>query len=141
MAGTNFFNKKVTIYNDIPADAVNPRRFDRFVVDKCSIQGGYVEKADGTIQSIVNATTVISKDVEHYKTPREYAGLPVSEKDNYYTAQVDDFVVFDEVDDVVTTSQEFRALQQKYANNGMILTAVNPYIFGTEADNVSMSNA
>lgn len=138
---TNLFDKKVTIYNDIPADSVNPRRFDRFVIDMCSIQGGYVEKADGTIQNIVNAQTVITKDIEHYKSPMEYAQLPVDEKDNYYTVQVDDFVVLAEVDDVVTTSKEFQALQQKYADNGILLTAVNPYIFGTAVDNITMTNA
>lgn len=135
------FNQKVTIYNDVPADSVNPRRFDRFVIDKCNIQGGYVEKSDGTIQNIVNATTVITKDIEHYKSPLEYVALPVDIKDKYYTAQVDDFIVLAEVDDVITTSREFQELQQKYVDNGILLTAVNPYIFGTAVDNITMTNA
>lgn len=159
---TDFFNQKVTIYNDIPADEfdyftkskpeesesvqglqeerANVRRFDRFVIEKCSIQGGYVEKADGTIQNIDNAQTVITKDVQHYKSPIEYMQLPVDEKDKYFTVQIDDFVVFGEVDDVVTTSREFQELQQKYGNNGMLITSVNPYIFGTAVDNVTMTN-
>lgn len=137
---TDFFNQKVTIYNDIPSDNVNPRRFDRFVIEKCSIQGGYVEKADGTIQNIDNAQTVITKDVQHYKSPMEYLRLPVDEKDKYFTAQIDDFIVFDEVDDVVTTSREFQELQQKYDDNGMLITSVNPYIFGIAVDNVTMTN-
>lgn len=135
------FNQKVTIYNDIPADSVNPRRFDRFIIDRCSIQGGYVEKADGTIQNIVNAQTIITKDIEHYKSPMEYARLPVDEKDLYYTAQIDDFVVLSEVDDIVTNSREFQELQQKYSDNGISLTAVNPYIFGMAVDNITMTNA
>lgn len=137
---TDFFNQKVTIYNDIPSDNVNPRRFDRFVIEKCSIQGGYVEKADGTIQNIDNAQTVITKDVQHYKSPMEYAHLPVDEKDKYFTAQIDDFVVFSEVEDVVTTSREFQELQQKYSDNGMLITSVNPYLFGTDVDNITMTN-
>lgn len=137
---TQFFNRKVTIYNDITADAVNPRRFDRFVIDKCTIQGGFVEKADGTIQNIDNAQTVITKDVEHYKAPIEYAQLPVDEKDKYFTAKIDDFIVFGEVDDIVTTSREFQNLQQKYRGNGMLISAVTPYIFGTAVDNITMTN-
>lgn len=137
---TELFNRKVTIYNDVPADSVNPRRFDRFVVDRCNIQGGYVEKADGTIQNIVNAQTVVTRDVDHYKPPMLYALLPSDEKEHFYTVQVDDFVVFAEVDDEVTNSREFANLQQKYAKNGMLITAVNPYIFGTESDNITMSN-
>ena len=35
---TDLFNSKVTIYNDIPSDGVNARRFDRFVIDLCNIQ-------------------------------------------------------------------------------------------------------
>lgn len=137
---TDKFSKKVTIYNDIPSDGINARRFDRFVIDLCTIQGGFVEKADGTIQNIANAKTVITKDIEHYKDPIEYAQLPSDQKDDFYTVQIDDFVVLAEVDDVVTTSREFEALQKKYAKNGFSITAVTPYIFGTAVDNVTMSN-
>lgn len=134
------WNAKVTIYNDIPADGVNKRRFDRFVIENCNIQGGYVEKADGTIHNIVNAQTIITRDVEHYKSPREYALLPVDEKDKFFTVQVNDFIVLGEVDDVVTTSKEFEALQEKYGNYGILVTAVNPYIFGMSTDNVTITN-
>ena len=82
---TDLWKQKVTIYNDIPADAVNPRRFDRFVIDRCFIYNQVSEMADGTIQRLVNTQNVITKDVEHYKTPLEYAGLPVDEKEKYYT--------------------------------------------------------
>lgn len=137
---TDLWKQKVTIYNDIPADAVNERRFDRFVIENCNIQGGYVEMADGTIRNVVNAKTIITKDVERYKSPAEYAKLPADIKDSYYTVQVDDFVVLGEVDDVVTTSKEFQTLQEKYANNGISVTAVNPYIFGTAVDNITITN-
>ena len=63
---TDLWKQKVTIYNDIPKTAVEERHFDRFVIDKCSIQGGIVNEADGTISNIVNAKTIITKDVEHY---------------------------------------------------------------------------
>lgn len=137
---TDLWKQKVTIYNDIPADAVNPRRFDRFAIDKCNIQGGIVSRADGTIENIVNAVTVITKDVDHYKQPMEYAKLPVDMKEDFYTVQVGDFIVLEEVDDIVTTSREFAELQSKYAGNGIVVRSVSPNIHGMNVDNVTMAN-
>ena len=90
---TDLFSSKATIYNDIPSDGVNARRFDRFVIDLCNIQKGILQNADGTIEKVVNAQTIITKDIEHYKTPTEYALLPVDEKDKYFTANVNDLNV------------------------------------------------
>ena len=137
---TDFWKQKVTIYNDIPADAVNQRRFDRFVIDRCNIQGGIVSRADGTIENIVNAVTVITKDVDHYKRPLEYAKLPVDFKEEFYTVQVGDFIVLAEVDDVVTTSREFAELQTKYADNGIVVRSVSPNIHGMSVENVTITN-
>lgn len=138
---TDLFSSKVTIYNDIPSDGVNPRSFHRFVIDFCNIQKGILQNADGTIEKVVNAQTIITKDIEHYKTPIEYARLPIDEKDKYFTANVNDFVVLSEVDDVVTTSREFQDLQSKYKNNGFSVTAVNEYIHGMAVDNVQIIHA
>ena len=137
---TDLWKQKVTIYNDIPADAVNQRRFDRFVIDRCNIQGGIVSRADGTIENIVNAVTVMTKDIEHYKEPLEYAKLPADLKEDFYTVQVGDFIVLSEVDDVVTTSREFAELQTKYADNGIVVRSVSPNIHGMSVDNVAIAN-
>lgn len=137
---TNLWEQKVTIYNDIPKNAVEDRHFDRFVIDKCNIQGGIVSKADGTIENIVNAVTVISKDVEHFKQPMEYAKLPVDLRENFYTVQVSDFIVLAEVDDVVTTSREFAELQEKYKDNGIVVRSVSANIHGMNVDNVTITN-
>lgn len=137
----NFFDKKVTIYNDTPSDGVNARQFNRFVIDRCNIQKGSMQSADGTIEKVVNAQTITTKDIKHYKTPLEYALLPADEKKKYFTANVNDFVVLSEVDDVVTTSREFQELQSKYKNNGFSVTAVNEYIHGLSVDNVQIIHA
>ena len=137
---TDLWKQKVTIFNDIPKNAVEDRHFDRFVIDLCNIQGGIVSKADGTIENIVNAVTVITKDVDHYKQPLEYAKLPVDLKEDFYTVQVGDFIVLAEVDDVVTTSREFAELQNKYANNGVAVRSVSANIHGMSVDNVTMAN-
>lgn len=137
---TDLWKNKVTIFNDIPKNAVEERHFDRFVIDKCNIQGGIVSKADGTIENIVNAVSVTTRDVEHYKQPMEYAKLPVDIREDFYTVQVGDFIVFAEVDDVVTTSREFAELQSKYANNGIVVRSVSANIHGMSVDNVTITN-
>lgn len=137
---TDLYTQKVTIYNDIPKNAVEERHFDKFVIDKCNVQGGLVNEANGTITNIVNAKSVITREVNRYKTPLEYAELPVDLRVDYYTAQIGDFVVFAEVDDVVTTASEFSQLQTKYRNNGMKITSVSANIFGLSVDNVTMTN-
>ena len=137
---TNLWKHKVTIYNDIAKTAVEERHFDRFVIDRCNIQGGIVSRADGTIENIVNAVTVISKDVDRYKTPLQYAKLPVDIREEYYTVQVGDFIVLSEVDDIVTTSREFAELQEKYKDNGIVVRSVSANIHGMSVDNVTITN-
>jgi hypothetical protein len=139
---TDLFGSKVTIYNDIPSDGVNARRFDRFVIDLCNIQKGVLQNADGTIEKVVNAITITTKDIEHYKPSLEYRYLPIDEKEKYYTVQVNDVVIFGEVDDVATTRRELDTLlEEKYKNNGFLVTAVNEYIHGMVVDNVQIIHA
>ena len=138
---TELFTQKVTIYNDIASDGVNPRRFDRFVIDKCMLYNQATESSDSTISKVINAQNVVTKDVEYYKTPLEYARLPADEKDKYFTVQVNDFVVLAEVDDIVTTGREFQDLQKKYENNGFSVTAVNANIHGMAVDNILITHA
>ena len=137
---TDLWKEKVTIYNDIPKNAVEDRHYDRFVIDLCYIQGGIVSKADGTIENIVNAVTIISKDVGRYKAPLEYAKLPVDIREDFYTMQVGDFIVLSEVDDIVTTSREFAELQEKYKDNGIVDRSVSANIHGMSVDNVTITN-
>lgn len=137
---TDLWKQKVTIFNDIPKNAVEERHFDRFVIDLCNIQGGIVSKADGTIENIVNAVAVITKDINRYKPPIEYAKLPVDIRKNFYTVQVGDFIVLSEVDDIVTTSREFAELQEKYSDNGIVVRSVSANIHGMIVDNVTITN-
>ena len=140
---TEKFTDKVTIYNDIASAGVNPRRFDRFVIDKCLIYTKFVEGDSGsTIGKIIDSQNVVSRDVEHYKSPIEYKRLPADEKEKYYTVQINDFVVLSEVDDIVTTSREFQDLQEKYSDGlGFSVTAVTPYLKGTNTNNIHIMHA
>lgn len=121
----NKFTDKVTIYNDIPSDGVNPRRFERFVISDCLVYNEISEGANGTLQKIINAQYIITRDTKHYKSPLEYNRLAEDERQHYYTAQIDDFVVLSEVDDVVTTSKEFQELQKKYKDGGFAVTSAS----------------
>lgn len=137
---TDLWQNKITIYNDIPADTVNDRRFDRFVIDKCNVQGGIVSRVNGTIENLVNAITVITKNVDKYVTPTEYKNTPIDLASNIYTVQIGDFVVLAEVDDVVTTSREFAEIQQKYADNGFVVRTVTVHKNGMDIDNIQFAN-
>ena len=136
---SNLWNSRITIYNAVILDG--SRTFRRFVVNNCNIQGGYAEKINGTVQNIVNVTTVVTKDVNAYKTPAEYSALPINEKERYYTVQPDDFIVFSKVDDIVESAPDFAKLRAKYKDCGMNVSAVNAYIFGVESDNVTITGA
>ena len=136
----NLWKQKVTIYNDVPKTAVEDRHFDRFVIDKCNIQGGIVSKTDGTVENIVNAVSVITKDATRFKQPMEYAKLPVDIRETFYTVQVGDFIVLSEVEDIVTTSREFAELQEKYKDNGIVVRSVSANIHGMSVDNVTITN-
>lgn len=138
---TDKFKSKVTIYNDIQADSVNLRRFGRFVIDKCLIYNQLSESADGTINKIINAQNVVTKDIEHYKPPAEYRQLAQDERERFYTVSPNDFVVLAEVDDIVTDWLEFEALQKKYKANGFFVTAVNASVFGMNVDNIHIMHA
>ena len=99
------------------------------------------ESADGTIGQPIEVQNVITRDVEHYKTPLEYAQLPADLKENYYTVKPNDFIVLAEVDDIVTTSREFQDLQSKYKDNGFSVTAVSAYLNGTNTNNIHIQHA
>ena len=133
---TDFFTSKVTIYNDFSIDKV--RRFERFVIDKCQITGQLVESNNSTIRKVVNADTVITKDIAHYKSPVEYVKLAETERGNYYTVQTGDFVVFGEVEDIVSDANEFAQLQNKYKDSGIKITSVSANIHGMAVDNIMM---
>lgn len=136
----DLFKSKVTIFNDIKETGAESRHFDKFVIDLCQIQGGYVNRADGTVQNIVNAKTVITKDIKRYIPPSDYALLPVDQREDYFTVRVGDYIVLKEVDDIVTTAQEFAALQNKYKNDGINVMSVSAFINGMGTDNVTITN-
>ena len=135
---TDFFTSKVTIYNDFFDGET--RKFARFVIDKCQITDQLSEKNDLTVRKVVNADTVTTKDVAHYKSPVEYVKLAESDRCKYYTAQPGDFVVLGEVEDIVSNVAEFAQMQKKYKNSGIKIASVSANIHGMAVDNVTIAN-
>lgn len=131
----------MTIYNDIPSDGVSGRRFDRHIIERCMIYNTIAEGSDGTVQRILDTQNVITKDVKRYKTPIEYARLAEDERENYYTVGIDDFVVLDEVDDVITTAKEYLELQKKYRGGGFLVTSSAVNVHGLDVDNIRISHS
>ena len=139
----NLFNKQATIYNVIPKRGNSDISYSRRVLKKCNIQGGFNDKSNGTTRIVVNAKTVITKEVDRYKPPTEdgFYGYQNTDRAEYFTANPGDFIVFAEVNDTVATPLEFKNLQNKYKDNGMIITQAFAYLYGRSTDNVMMTNA
>lgn len=138
---TDLFKDKITIYISVPATAIKTRTFARRVVEKCQIQGGFVDKSDGTIRNVVNAQTVITRDIKRYTVPAVFNNTPEDLREDVYTVQTGDFVVLGEVDDIVSNAEEFAKLQQKYKDNGIKVTSVSASINGMSVDNITITNA
>ena len=138
---TDLFVDKVTIYISVPATAIKPRTFERRIINHCQVQGGFVEKAEGTVRNVVNAQTVITRDVANYVKPYVFESTPQDMRQDLYTAQVGDFVVFGVVDDVVQNAEDFAKLQQKYKENGFKVSFANAAINGMSIDNITITNA
>lgn len=137
---TDLWQSKVTIYNDIFDEKTRTRHFNRFVVEKCQIQGKSIEKSSETVSNDFNAKVIITKDVAHYKDCNAYVNLSQNDRENYYTAKVGDFIVLEEVEDIVSNAQQFAELQKKYGDNGIKITQIKKFINGMNTDNIVISN-
>ena len=75
-------------------------------------------------QDVLHTITITTKDTEHYKPSLEYRYLPIDEKEKYYTVQVNDVVIFGEVDDVATTRRELDALLEEKYNISVLVMQI-----------------
>lgn len=137
----DLFTKKITVFISVPATEIKSRTFEKRVIDKCSIQSETVEKNDGTIRRVINARTVITKDVANYVEPREFYNTPSDIRANIFTINTNDFIIFGECEDVVVNALDFANVQQKYRDNGMVANSVSAYINGLSTDNITITNA
>ena len=137
---TSLWNARVTLYIDVPETDTMPRTIERRVINQCRIYGHLTDKPKESVRDILNAKTVVTKDTDRYIKPHEYMSLPPDVRTNYYTVTPGDFIVFDEVEDIVSDALEFAKLQQKYKDVGIKVTVENVNINGMAVDNIMISN-
>lgn len=132
---SNLFSETFTIINQIPQSQAVPTkvRWKKHFITKCDRRDGIFDKSTGTMAYKANAWTVWCKDWENYRPPiwtaDGYYTLGDDEKDDYFTANVGDLVVFAEIPDVEPTNlQEFQALVTKYKDNGGVISQAQSYI-------------
>ncbi len=138
---TDFFTKRVTIYNDNRADGSLIRSFDRHIIEKCMVLNGKAEIMDGTVRRVESSVTVITRDIQHYVPPEKYRKLSLEDRKALFTVKTGDFIVFGEIADAVENAQDFAELQRTYRDNGMKVVSVNTFINGMAVDNITISNA
>lgn len=132
---SDLFSETFTIINQIPQSQTVPTKvlWKKHFISMCDRRDGIFDRSTGTMAYKANAWTVWCKDWEKYKPPiwtaNGYYTLGDDEKDDYFTANVSDLIVFAEIPDIVpTTVSEFQALVNKYRENGGQITQAQSYI-------------
>jgi len=132
---SNLFSETFTIINQIPQSQTqaNKVKWKKHFIHQCDRRDGIFDKSNSTMAYKANAWTVWCKDWQRYKPPIWTTGgyymLGDDEKDDFFTANVGDLVVFAEIPDIVpATIQEFQTLVSKYKDNGGMITQAQSYI-------------
>ena len=132
---TNLENETFTIINQIPqsASVATKRMWTKYTLKGCDKKDGIYDRSSGTMVYKANSFTAYVSDWEHYKAPNwldgGYYALTDDKKVDYFTANVNDLIIFADIpDEAPTTTAEFTALTQKYKDIGGLISGVNVYI-------------
>ena len=132
---SNLFSETFTIINQIPQSPTVPTKvlWKKHFISNCDRRDGIYDRSDRVMAYKASAWTVWCKDWQRYKPPdwtnEGYYILFSEAKDNYWTANVGDLIVFAEIPDIVpTTVAEFQSLVNKYRENGGLITQAQSYI-------------
>lgn len=124
-----------TIINQIPLNPSNATKtaWKKHILTGCSKRGGLYDKSSGTMVFDANTWTVFCDNWQNYKEPlwvcNGYYALTEDEKNEFFTVRPKDLIIFAEIDDPVPTSTaEYQALKNKYADCGGEITGVEVYI-------------
>ena len=124
-----------TIINQIPQSPTVSTKiaWKKNVLTKCDRRDGLFDKSSGTMLYKANTFTAYIGEWEKFKSPNWLEGgfyaLADVDKENYFTANVGDLLIFADIPDISpTTTAEFTALTQKYKDMGGIISGVNVYI-------------
>ena len=132
---SNLSGKTFTIINQIPeSPSVNTKvAWIKHTLTDCGKKDGLFDQSSGTMSSKANTWTAYLNDWERYKPPHwldgGYYALPDDAKPSYFTVNVGDLIIFDDIPDVApTTLTEFNALSKKYKDIGGAVTSAEAYI-------------
>ena len=130
LAGQTF-----TIINQIPQSAtvLTKTQWKKKVLKDCGKKDGLYDRSSGTMAYKANTWTAFINDWQMYKAPNfldgGYYALDDELKDQYFTANVGDLLIFADIpDDAPTTIQEFNQLRDKYRDIGGPITSAEVYI-------------
>ena len=128
-------DKTFTIINRIPTSATNAQiiAYKKHILSGCDVQTGFYDKTSGTMIYKANTWTAWLSDWKNYRVPswleNGYYSMASDVKDNFYTANNGDLLIFADIPDIVpNTTQEFQALVTKYKDLGGLITSANAYI-------------
>ena len=124
-----------TLINQIPASAESAAKttWKKHYLPQCSKQYGLYDKSKEAMVYDANAFTVFCKNWQDYRRPLfvdgGYYALADAEQDKYFTVKPKDLIIFAKIDDPAPTSTaEFIALKNKYADLGGEVTGAEVYI-------------
>jgi len=132
---SNLGGQVFTIINQIPqSSAVSTKvKWKKFRLSDCGKRDGLYDRSSGTMAYRANTWTAFINDWKNYKAPTfldgGYYALDDEWKDQYFTANVGDLLIFADIpDEAPTTIQEFNQLRDKYRDIGGPITSAEVYI-------------
>lgn len=132
---SNLSCETFTIINRIPksADTAEIIGYKKHTLLNCGKRDGLYDKTSGQMIYKANTWTAYVHSWQNYKKPLWISGgyyaLSDAEKDNFFTVDVGDLLIFADISEAVPNSiAEFNALRDKYKNCGGIVTGCEVYI-------------
>jgi hypothetical protein len=131
---SNLYSETFTIINQIPTSPTNASKikWKKHFITNCDKKDGIFDKSTGTMVYKSNSWTVFCKEFKKYKAPNwidGYYTLPDDVKNNYYTGNIGDLIIFAKIDDIEPiNTQEFQAIVNKYRDIGGLITSSEVYI-------------
>lgn len=132
---SNLNGETFTIINAVPESPEVPAKaaWKKFTLAGCGKRSGLYDKSSGEAVYKANAWTAYIKNWQQYKKPvflqGGYYALADGEKQNYFTANVGDLLIFADIPDAAPGSlHEFHALRDKYKDIGGVISGTEEYI-------------
>lgn len=132
---SNLYKDIFTIINQIPESQTISTKiaWKKHALAHCGKRDGLYDKSSGQMIYKASTWTAYVYDWQRYKNPLwtsgGYYALSDSEKDNFFTVDAGDLLIFADIPEAAPKSiAEFNALRDKYKTCGGIVTGCEAYI-------------